>query len=276
LDREWKITNTNFDDNFALEIEWDSSGTFDLSHVRLLVDDDGDFSDAMVYGPADGLTFRLGSIIVEDVNSSFIPKGSTKYVTLGSVDDLTVLPVDLLSFRGEKSGSVINLNWETASEVNSDYFEIFHSTDNINFTSIGKVNAAGNSNVLKKYNLTHNNPKQGVNYYKLREYDLDGNSHDYKTIFVNFESIAETYDFVLFPNPNYNNGAVYLQSNYEGEINLQIFDMKGKLVYQELMGLSNENIKLIDNLNLSPAVYAVVISSSNQAFLRKTIKLIIQ
>ena len=105
---------------------------------------------------------------------------------------------------------------------------------------------------------------------------MDGNYQDYKTIFVNFEFTTETYDFVLYPNPNYNNRAVYLQSNYDGEINLQIFDMKGKLVYQELMGISNENIKLINNLNLSPAVYAVVISSSNQAFLRKTIKLIVQ
>ena len=98
------------------------------------MDDDGDFSDAMVYGPADGLTFRIGSIIVEDVNSSFIPKGSTKYVTLGSNDELTVLPVDLLSFNGEKSGTIVNLNWETASEINSDYFEVLHSVDKINFT----------------------------------------------------------------------------------------------------------------------------------------------
>jgi hypothetical protein len=276
LDREWKITNTNFDDNFSLEIEWDSSGAFNLSHVRLLVDDDGDFTDALAFGPADGLTFRLGSIIVEDVSSSFIPKGTTRYVTLGSVDELTVLPVTLLNFNGDKKSSTVDLNWETASEINSDYFEILHTTDGKNFTSIGQVNAAGNSNVSKKYNLTHYHPKQGANYYKLREYDVDGNYSDYKSIYVDFEFVELVYDFVVYPNPNHNGGSIRVQTNYIGEVSLHVFDINGKIVLQQLLNVRNEDFILIQNINLTPGVYPLVISSPNNSFVSKTIKLIIQ
>jgi hypothetical protein len=276
LEREWKITNTNFDDNFSLEIEWDSSGTFDLTHVRLLVDDDGDFSDATVYGTADGLTFSLGSIIVKDINASFIPKGGSKFVTIGSVDDLTVLPVELIYFIGKKNGSTVDLNWETGAEINSDYFEILHSTDGVNFKSIGKVNAAGNSSISQKYSLTHYHPSQGVNYYKLREFDVDGKYEEFKIIFVEFEFTSQNYDFIIYPNPNYNNGAVYLQTNYFGKINFYIFDMEGRSVYQELVNVSNENVNLLKNINLSPGVYPILISSPSNEFLSKTIKLIIQ
>ena len=276
LDREWKITNTNFDNNFSLEIEWDSTGTFDLSHVRLLVDDDGDFTNALVYGPQDGLVFRLGSIIVEDINSSFIPKGSTKYVTLGSIDELTVLPVELLYFKAEKNEKSVNLKWETASEINSDYFEILHSTDNINFKSIGKLNAVGNSNIINRYSVIDYNPVTGVNYYKLREYDLEGKLQDYKTIFVNFEFTPELYDFVFYPNPNNYNGTIFLKTNYIGEINLHILDAVGKIIIKEKINVFNQDNNVIKNLNLTPGFYPFVISSPNNDFTSKTFKLIIQ
>ena len=275
LAREWKITNTNFDDNFNLEIEWDSTGTFDLSDVRLLVDDDGDFTNADVYGPADGLTFRLGSIIVEDINSSFIPKGSTKYITIGSVDSLTVLPVDLLYFKGEQNGTNVDLKWETGSEINSDYFEVLHSTNGFDFKKIGRLNAAGNSTSCKKYELTHYNAEQGINYYKLKQYDFGGRYEEYETIMVLFDYITEDYEFLVYPNPNNDNGVVYLKSDYTGEVNIHIFDMKGRVVRKELINIKQNNVETIKDLNLPTGIYPFVISSPNNSFLSKTFKLII-
>jgi hypothetical protein len=275
LDREWKITNTNFDDNFNLEIEWDSSGTFDLSDVRLLVDDDGDFTNADVYGPADGLTFRLGSIIVEDVNSSFIPKGSTKYITIGSVDSLTVLPVDLLYFKGEQNGTNVDLKWETGSEINSDYFEVLHSTNGFDFKKIGRLNAAGNSTRCKKYELIHYNAEQGVNYYKLKQYDFGGRYEEYEKIMVLFDYVVDNYEFLVYPNPNNDNGVVYLKSDYTGEVNIHIFDMKGRVVRKELINIKQNNVETIKDLNLPTGIYPFVISSPNNSFLSKTFKLII-
>ncbi|MEP6746870.1 MAG: hypothetical protein ABJB86_04040, partial [Bacteroidota bacterium] len=44
LGRTWKITNTNFIDNFSIEIKWDSVGSFDIADIRLLVSGSPDLS----------------------------------------------------------------------------------------------------------------------------------------------------------------------------------------------------------------------------------------
>jgi hypothetical protein len=192
-----------------------------------------------------------------------------------TVEECITLPVDLIYFKGEQKDTLINLNWETASEINSDYFEILHSRDNINFETIGKVNTAGNSNVSEKYNLPHSYPEHGVNYYKLRECDVDGNYSDYKSIFVEFKIIRQAYDFIIYPNPN-NNVSVNLKTNYIGEINMQIFDLEGKIVYHGLINVTNQKVNLIENINLRPGVYNILINPSNNYFSIKHIKLIIR
>ncbi|HMI80011.1 MAG TPA: T9SS type A sorting domain-containing protein, partial [Ferruginibacter sp.] len=81
----------------------------------------------------------------------------------------------LLSFSGKLSGSRNSINWQTATEMNSSYFSVERSADGVNFISIGKVNATGNSNTVLSYSFTDENP--GLrSFYRLRSVDLDGRS----------------------------------------------------------------------------------------------------
>lgn len=93
LDRKWKVVNTNFTESFSFETIWDTSlGSFDINHVRLLVDDDGDFSNATILGPSDGLTFTIGSkITVNGITNSHIPANSIRYITIASNNIATLL-----------------------------------------------------------------------------------------------------------------------------------------------------------------------------------------
>lgn len=89
----------------------------------------------------------------------------------------TPLPIELVVFKAEKTQDNKSLlTWVTASEVNNDYFEVQHSTDGVYFNVIGYVKGKGTTNELSTYNFTHDNPQIGVNYYKLRQVDLDGKS----------------------------------------------------------------------------------------------------
>src|SRR6185437_8486656 len=54
-------------------------------------------------------------------------------------------------------------------------FEIFRSVDGTNFTSIGFVAGAGNSNLLLKYKFIDNPGLSGNVFYRLKQVDLDGN-----------------------------------------------------------------------------------------------------
>jgi uncharacterized protein YueI len=113
------------------------------------------------------------------------------------------LPVKLVSFNAQKTNNnLVQLNWATAIERNSSKFEVEHATDNLNFKTIGVVNAKGNSNVLTNYTLTHNNPNN-INYYRLKQIDINSAFEYSQVLLVNFNQNEEkTEDVVkMYPIP---------------------------------------------------------------------------
>lgn len=88
--------------------------------------------------------------------------------------DNNLLPVELVSFTARNVNNNSLLNWITASELNNDYFEIEHSLNAIDFTKIGEVDGNGTINSENYYDHTHYAPPSGVNYYRLRQVDFNG------------------------------------------------------------------------------------------------------
>ncbi len=84
------------------------------------------------------------------------------------------LPVELIDFTGQAVGEAVHLNWSTASERNSDYFLLERSTDSRTFEPLGQVPARGNSAIQVDYQYIDPSPRAGLNYYRLRQVDLDG------------------------------------------------------------------------------------------------------
>lgn len=89
-------------------------------------------------------------------------------------DPGVALPVTLLYFDGHEHEGTNHLDWATASEANSDFYDVEHSRDAYEWALVGKVAAAGNSNTTLKYHLSVENPANAINYYRLVQYDWDG------------------------------------------------------------------------------------------------------
>ena len=93
-----------------------------------------------------------------------------------------VLPVELTSFTAALSNSAVELNWNTATEVNNYGFEVQRSqtsnakseTQNYNWTKVGFVKGAGNSNSPKNYFFVDNTVSYGSYAYRLKQLDNDG------------------------------------------------------------------------------------------------------
>lgn len=100
------------------------------------------------------------------------------------VPKISLLPVELVHFAGYKNNDVVDVEWVTASEINSDYFEVLSTGKEMMFRSIGTLAAAGESTSFEDYYFTDMDPSSGINYYKLIQYDLDGSEHDSKIIEV--------------------------------------------------------------------------------------------
>ena len=94
------------------------------------------------------------------------------------------LPVEMVSFEGNVINDVNVLEWETASENNSDYFDVEWSMDGEIWRTIGDVKASGNSTESINYNFTHHNYQKGFNYYRLVQVDIDGKSEIYGPIVI--------------------------------------------------------------------------------------------
>lgn len=86
-----------------------------------------------------------------------------------------VLPIELIYFNGVRYSCSQNiLNWATATETNNDHFEIERSADAINFKTIKEISGSIYSTDTKKYIYVDSNPESGINYYRLKQVDLDG------------------------------------------------------------------------------------------------------
>ncbi len=202
FNRVWKITNTNFNDDFNLSIEWDSTGNFDINDIRLLVDSDGDFSDATILGPADGLTFSIGSIVVEGISTTHIPANSSAYVTIGSTTFSTSLPIELVNFEAEvdQDNREVILSWATATETNNDFFTVEKSATGQQWNNVLLVVGAGNSDELIEYEAVDTNPLPGLSYYRLKQTDFEGSSTYSETIGVSLIT-NQSGPIEIYPNP---------------------------------------------------------------------------
>lgn len=96
----------------------------------------------------------------------------------------TPLPIVLKYLKVSECKVNNILEWVTESEHNSDYFGIEWSTDGIYWREVGVVLAAGNSNEDLKYSYSHPISHLGLNYYRLIQYDFDGNWELYGPIYI--------------------------------------------------------------------------------------------
>ncbi|MBN8694183.1 MAG: hypothetical protein J0L69_13395 [Bacteroidetes bacterium] len=83
------------------------------------------------------------------------------------------LPVELGNFKCASDKTGTQLNWATYSEKNNAYFSVQRSQNGADFEEIGRVEGAINSNQIINYSFKDNLPKRGVNYYRIKQVDVN-------------------------------------------------------------------------------------------------------
>ncbi len=143
------------------------------------------------------------------------------------------LPVALLDFNAQlNTNGTVQLNWLTATEINSSYFEVVRSTDGVNSTTLGKITAVGNSTQVRRYHFIDRSPLSGINYYKLLQYDLDGKKTD---LGIRAVKISLTTNYLMvYPNP----GKDAVRLRFEANIyqQLALVDITGKILITRAVG----------------------------------------
>jgi len=114
------------------------------------------------------------------------------------VDASSPLPVTLVYFKAVVQNRVVLTSWQTATEHNSDHFEVWRSKDAVLFEPVGNRQAAGNSTSVLNYTLTDGSPYSNISYYKLKSVDRDARFTWSATVSVR---IDDAPDIFLYPNP---------------------------------------------------------------------------
>jgi len=173
-----------------------------------------------------------------------------------------LLPVELISFNVYKSDLANIIRWSTASEIDNDYFIIEKSVNGFDFESIGKVKGHGTSTRTIHYELNDYNFSSGINYYRLKQYDINGNSKKTKVISIDRNNMI---NLKVYPNPTNNYFNVEVNEVNIG-VELVLINQVGEILERKNFN-DNINGKLkFDLKNYNKGVYYLKAIQENGAF----------
>lgn len=164
------------------------------------------------------------------------------------------LPLNWISFTGQALSRHIELSWITKDEVNTSSFTVERSKNGIEFQSIGTVTAKGQ--VYNEYGFNDLRPLPGVNFYRLKQFDVDG-QFKYSEIIKVYWGDKNQNTLVIYPNPVLTNLSVEFNSN-EKILMIQVYDASGKIVINSRV--ANQNLTNIPVSHLAKGMYWIVIS----------------
>ncbi len=193
--------------------------------------------------------------------------GSTRPITLASGSQFNPLPVELILFEAKSFKNYTVLNWETASENSSDYFQVERSSNGTDFTEINHTNAAGNSNVLIDYTFLDEHPLKGIAYYRLNEFDLDGKLALSKTVVSRF--IGDKNNLQLFMDNETLQIEVSTLMNENLAVNIS--DINGRELFSKVIVSNRE--EHISFSNLTHGFYFVRIEGDGIMLIQKIVYL---
>ncbi|MFK8164427.1 MAG: T9SS type A sorting domain-containing protein [Lewinella sp.] len=122
------------------------------------------------------------------------------------------LPVDFIAFVAHKVDKAIQLNWATASETGSDYFEVQRSNDGAEWQALGRISGVGNSDESVTYAYLDEAYAAGDLYYRLKQVDFDGGFTFSPVVSTSFNPVD---GFYAYPNPATDWVTVNTQSDIE-------------------------------------------------------------
>ena len=181
-----------------------------------------------------------------------------------------ILPVEISNFSGEVKDFGNILKWSTAREINNDQFEIQRSNDGSTFKAIGSVKGRGDLSEIIHYTFVDENPAIGINYYRLKQIDFNGESSFSEIIALRNENGA----IKIFPNPTNETINISGLENYRSEgIYVKIYDLSGRGIKNMIFSESYADIEM-NITDLQPGLYFLEITTEKDEVI-ETLKIII-
>lgn len=161
---------------------------------------------------------------VDGATADYDASGNVTYNT--NVDCIYPLALNLRSFYGYQEENMNRLQWTSSFDFSASYFEVRKSINGVIWETIGTVEANRESGSNFSYSFDDLYPFEGISYYRLATFDMDGVYQLSDIISVDRSSISTYYTnnlitvgFTALPNKTYT---------------LNIYDLSGALIRTEV------------------------------------------
>ncbi|WP_191907071.1 T9SS type A sorting domain-containing protein [Adhaeribacter soli] len=181
----------------------------------------------------------------------------TRTVTINTDAPVAPLPVALVSFTGKLVNDLAVLDWATAIEKDNDHFMVERSLNGKEFTQIGKVKGNLNSSQWQTYSFTDMEPVSSLQYYRLKQVDLDG-TFEYSKVIALDSKLNRKTEPILYPNPASRNASVLVESKMAETVTLAVYDAVGNLLTQKSVTLkTGSNLLPVETKDLPAGMYLI-------------------
>jgi hypothetical protein len=182
------------------------------------------------------------------------------------INEVPILPTELLSFTTECDGHNILLRWITLTENNNAYFTIEKGDDGLNWEIVAIINGAGNSYTPIQYQYNDEPVYNKTIYYRLGQTDLDGAFRYLNTVAVNC-SQNTPISVKVYPNPFENKLNVDL-IGYDKEAKVEMINALGLRIFETTF---NQKL-VIPTTDIADGLYLIKVMTDREVFYQKVIK----
>lgn len=173
------------------------------------------------------------------------------------------LPVTMQYFLAKpQDPKTVSLVWRTDNEIDNDKFEIERSHNGYIFEKIGEVSGRGTVNGNSDYQFKDENPLEGMNYYRLKQIDHDG---QFTYSEVRIVQVSEVETIHLYPNPA--NKEFTIKVFGEGPASLQVTNALGQVVL--IKNIQLEEVSVVNIETLPEGIYVLKITTGEQRYFSK-------
>lgn len=203
IQRTWEIGKANANGGAGVDFvfEWEVKHKKNLDVTRTKLNHYNSTQNKWEFASHSSIERGVSFLQVNGYSGGFSP------FSIGE-EGLEPLPVTLSKFTATYRNPIVSLEWETTQEEQSSHFEVQRSADASDWNELGSVAAQGQSFVKVNYEFTDLFPQPEVNYYRLKQVDLDG-QFAYSNIRIVWQTGQNDILTHLWPNPN--NGSFKVQ-----------------------------------------------------------------
>jgi hypothetical protein len=172
-------------------------------------------------------------------------------MTYPSIITAGVLPIKLSGFTVSRENKRVKLEWSTASEQNNARFEIQRSSDGKTWNTIANVKGQGTTAASNAYKVYDDSPLSGLNYYVIKQYDVNGHSYQSE---VKFLRMADIKSFIsVSPNPSRSGINFSMVNRGASTVEATVTTMNGNIIHREIFNNVQPNSLIKLNLKQQPA-----------------------